>query len=215
MKKWLVPLAVLAILVAGATTATFVVGRGGPTVQGDTVPRSDEDIDPGECSLVHNINACSPEEIEQGFPDGGAVAGMCAEGFEDCEDTIVIGDDPISGRCADAPDAPECVAEEPPLDPAPSPGTVAYDVSIAFDESVTQADMDLAAEIVRSIDRDAEFLIQESFPPVGRASVTTNDGEACASLEEQLSDLPGVGDVTCSPAQQQPVDDPDVPVSSN
>lgn len=35
----------------------------------DEPVRSDEGIDPSECNLVHNINACSPEEIEQGFPN--------------------------------------------------------------------------------------------------------------------------------------------------
>ncbi len=28
--------------------------------------RSDEGIDPNECNLVHNINACTDEELEAG-----------------------------------------------------------------------------------------------------------------------------------------------------
>lgn len=42
--------------------------RGLPTNGGEPV-RSDERIDPGECNLVHNINACTEEELEQGFPN--------------------------------------------------------------------------------------------------------------------------------------------------
>ncbi len=40
-----------------------------PVTSTDPPIRSDEGIDPEECNLVHNIDACSPEEIEQGFPD--------------------------------------------------------------------------------------------------------------------------------------------------
>ena len=42
---------------------------GEPLPPADGPVRSDEDIDPSECNLVHNIDACSPEEIAQGFPN--------------------------------------------------------------------------------------------------------------------------------------------------
>ncbi len=65
MRKWLIPLAVLALLVAGATTAAFAVGGNGATADDDTPPiRSDEGIDPNECNLIHNITACSEEELD-------------------------------------------------------------------------------------------------------------------------------------------------------
>lgn len=58
MKRWLIPLLGLAVALA-ATTAVTVALTGSLTGSGDQPPiRSDEGIDPNECSLVHNINAC-------------------------------------------------------------------------------------------------------------------------------------------------------------
>jgi hypothetical protein len=61
--------------------------------------RSDEGIDPDECNTVHNIDACSPEELEKagiGVPEGqqpaaapeDAVPPECAQAadVELCED---------------------------------------------------------------------------------------------------------------------------------
>jgi len=146
--------------------------------------------------------------------DGGAVSAVCAEGFEDCEDMIVVGDDGVPNLCGEGATAPECLDEAPPGDTRPA-GTMTYNVRIAFDETVTQADLDAAEEVVRAVDLDAEYLIQESFPPVGRASITSDDPEACALLEEELRNVSAVTDVTCAEAQQTGGGDPDEPVSSS
>ena len=64
MKKWLIPIAILALLVAGATTAAFALDGAEPS--GDTPPiRSDEGIDPDECNLVHNIDACDQDDLDR------------------------------------------------------------------------------------------------------------------------------------------------------
>ncbi|MEX0786376.1 MAG: hypothetical protein WD939_07065 [Dehalococcoidia bacterium] len=146
--------------------------------------------------------------------DGGqSVAGACIEGTVDCVDTFEDPGDPALGRCAEDATAPECVAEEPPLDPAGGPGAVTYTVVVTFDESVEQAGIDRTDEIVRSAGPDAEYVIQESFPPVGRASVTSGEDEVCSVLTEQLMDVDGVGDVSCEEAQTGG-GAPDEPVSS-
>lgn len=78
----LVPLAVVALLVAGAATAAFAVGGdsrppqdseaapidslGEEPVSGQPPVRSDEGIDPNECSLVHNIDACDAPVASDG-----------------------------------------------------------------------------------------------------------------------------------------------------
>ena len=64
MKKWFAPLAVLALLVIGATSAAFAVGGG------DDGDRDSADgISLAECSLVHNVEACKDEGVSR--PDPG------------------------------------------------------------------------------------------------------------------------------------------------
>ena len=64
-KQWIVPLTVLALLVGGAIAGLLAVDAGA-TAGHDTPPvTSADDIDPGECNLVHNVGACSPEELEE------------------------------------------------------------------------------------------------------------------------------------------------------
>jgi hypothetical protein len=69
MKKSLIPLVVVvAVLAATSAAVLAVTGDGGSTTD-DTPPiRSDEGIDPNECNLVHNIDACSDEELDSGEP---------------------------------------------------------------------------------------------------------------------------------------------------
>ena len=63
MKKRLISLIGLIIVIAvAATVMGFALGGG----SGDQPVRSDDDIDPNVCNLIHNINACSPEELEVG-----------------------------------------------------------------------------------------------------------------------------------------------------
>ena len=133
------------------------------TVDGLPPIRSDEGIDPNECSLVHNIDACSPEDIAR-----------------------------ING------------------------GATIFDITIPFNTSVTQEDTKIVLEIVLGFDPNADLLVLESFPPIGRVRATSVDPGFCAAVEAKLESLSSVGDVTCVVA---PVDagidpDPDKPVSS-
>ena len=74
MKRWLIVLVAAAVIIGGSTAAVFALtGEGNPTDDpqagagepaGDQPPvRSDEGIDPDECNLVHNIDACDEEDL--------------------------------------------------------------------------------------------------------------------------------------------------------
>ena len=92
MKKWLISAVTLTFALGTAGTITafaLTAGGGGPEVQDSTettgevlhgdptyeqwladhgdepVATSIDDIDPNVCNAIHNINACSPEELEE------------------------------------------------------------------------------------------------------------------------------------------------------
>lgn len=104
MRKWLIPLSVLALLIAGATTAAFAVGGSGespaPVTSADDVQEgecslvhnleacddiegppvsSDQGISPDECSLVHNVDACDQPVSSDGSAPPGGAAGSVSE----------------------------------------------------------------------------------------------------------------------------------------
>ncbi len=61
MKKWLIPVVILVLAIAGTTAGVFALTDDGEP-SGDQPPiRSDEGIDPDECNLVHNIDACDDQ----------------------------------------------------------------------------------------------------------------------------------------------------------
>lgn len=59
MKKWLVTLFVLAISLAVGGIVTGFTLTGGD----EKVATSIDDIDPNVCNAVHNIDACTQEEL--------------------------------------------------------------------------------------------------------------------------------------------------------
>ena len=76
MKKWLRPLIGLTLsLAAAGIVAGFTLSGGSGTPPQDSVgqteepsgnqqpTRSDQGIDPDVCNAVHNIKACTPEEL--------------------------------------------------------------------------------------------------------------------------------------------------------
>ncbi len=94
-------------------------------------------------------------------------------------------------------------------------GETTYIVTVSFNESVTQADMDEVDAFLRTFDDDLEFLVQESFPPTGVATVKTDDPEFCAKARGELEAKPYVRDVTCEEQGAEiPVSSPDEPVQS-
>lgn len=147
--------------------------------------------------------------------DGGlGVAAVCAEGVPDCQDTIVAGDEGAPDLCGEGATAPECVGEDPPLEPGVAPGGVAYRVTVDFDDTYTDASIDPVLAILQSADPGAGVVIQERFPPAAVATINSNDEEFCAVTEEQLLNVAGVAKVACDVAVDVPLQDPDAPVSN-
>lgn len=92
-------------------------------------------------------------------------------------------------------------------------GATAYDVRIVFNETVTQADLDEVADLLGSYDKDMDFLIQESFPPVGVARVETDAPDFCAVVTVELDGRSYVAEVTCEEAGGDAPSGGDAPVS--
>ncbi len=99
-KSWLIPLVGLTLALAGSSGAAYALTADGTDTPerglvddpaGDQPPvRSDDGIDPNECNLVHNINACDDDELG-GMPEPGADQGVAIT--SDGDMTIVDGGD--------------------------------------------------------------------------------------------------------------------------
>ncbi len=72
-----------------------------------------------------------------------------------------------------------------------------YDVSVLFNETVEQQDLDEVDDLLRGYDSDAEIAVLESFPPQMRATLETNAPDFCAAVEAELEGRSYVRDVTC------------------
>ncbi len=287
MKTRLIPLAVLALLVAGATITAFAVGGGGATAEDGELPirsessfdpdeciqvhvltvcsdqgfdspgpgtdaacepvplRSDCGIDPAECNMIHNIDACDDAVVPvesciqvldptgpvaepscEPVPppsDGGTVTDGCE--FDACDDGQIVLDPPgagpviepiceplppvtgggiATGGCETLPPDEGEVLE--PLDPAIEPS--GYEMTVVFNASVTQEDLLDAEDILRGFDEDLEFLIQESFPPIGRAFLGTAGPDDCLVAASLLEAQSYVDSASCEAITDDgPVDD--------
>ena len=65
MKRSLLTLIGVVVVVIGATSVAIAVTDLSEPTDDGTVVRSDEDIDPDECNAIHNIDACSEEQLIQ------------------------------------------------------------------------------------------------------------------------------------------------------
>jgi hypothetical protein len=89
-----------------------------------------------------------------------------------------------------------------------------YEVTLRFNTSVTQEDMEEAQAILRAFDETLDFVVMESFPPIGRALLQTNASDFCSTVEEQVEAKSYVDGVSCQPWQESDDAGPDVPVES-
>lgn len=90
-----------------------------------------------------------------------------------------------------------------------------YHVIVRFNTSVTQTDMDDVAGYLRNFDQGLDFLVQESFPPTGVATVKTNAKRFCATAEAELTSRSYIDGVDCRKAADvTPAESPDAPVGS-
>lgn len=100
--------------------------------------------------------------------------------------------------------------------PTPSAGEAAqYEVTLNFNASVTRDDLAGIEPLLRAYDDDLEYVIMESFPPVGRVLLTTDAPDFCQTVEAQLEAESYVDKVTCEPWVDSGEADPDAPVSSS
>lgn len=94
-------------------------------------------------------------------------------------------------------------------------GGARYDVTVNFDRTATQEEMEAVAAALRAFDADADMLILEIFPPIGRAIVETDAADFCSSARERLEPVHGVAGVSCRPHEADGPADPDAPVSDD
>ena len=93
--------------------------------------------------------------------------------------------------------------------------TARYEVTVQFNTSVTQDDLDEAGSLLRTFDDDVDFLILEIFPPIGRAVLATDAPDFCRTVEAALEAKSYVNSVSCQQWQETDQADPDAPVSTD
>ena len=93
--------------------------------------------------------------------------------------------------------------------------TARYEVTVQFNGSVTQQEIDEAGGLLRTFDDDVDFLIMEIFPPIGRAVVTTEAADFCPTVEAALEAKSYVDEVSCGPHVEPDQAEPDAPVSTD
>lgn len=91
--------------------------------------------------------------------------------------------------------------------------TTRYEVTVNFNTSVTQEDIEETKDVLQSYDEDLEFIIMESFPPIGRALLTTDAPDFCSMIETDLEAKTYVRDVLCEEWEEaDPSLNPEEPV---
>ena len=92
-------------------------------------------------------------------------------------------------------------------------GATKYRVTVSFNETVTQDDMDAVGDYLRGFDDGLDFLVQESFPPTGVATLETDADDFCATVVAELESRPYVRSVDCREANDAPAESPEAPVN--
>ena len=94
-------------------------------------------------------------------------------------------------------------------------GATEYVVTVRFNTTVTQDDMDDVDAFLRAYDEDLDFLIQESFPPTGVATLETDAEDFCATVEAELEARSYIDGVDCGEASDVlSSESPEAPVQS-
>jgi cell division septation protein DedD len=84
-----------------------------------------------------------------------------------------------------------------------------FEVTVNFNTSATQDDIDEVDELLRAYDEDLDFVVMEIWPPVGRALMATNVPDFCQTVEAELEAKSYVDDASCgSAAVETPVAPP-------
>ncbi len=93
-------------------------------------------------------------------------------------------------------------------------GAAEFEVTVRFNTSVTQDDIDEAGILLRTFADDLVFVNMDIFPPVGRAVVATDTPGFCQAVAAELEAKSYVNDVTCRSWAGGDGGEPDVPVST-
>jgi inhibitor of cysteine peptidase len=94
-------------------------------------------------------------------------------------------------------------------------GQTRYEVEVRFNTSVMQEDIDEAEAILRAFDDDLEFLVLESFPPIGRAFLESDAPDFCSTVTAALEAKSYVSSASCGPRRDDSDGgDPDASVQS-
>jgi hypothetical protein len=89
----------------------------------------------------------------------------------------------------------------PAASPTPTTGgATRYEVTVGFNTSVTQDDIDETGALLRAYDDELEYVVMESWPPIGRAVLTTDVADFCQTVEAELEAKSYIDDVSCGPA---------------
>ena len=189
MKKWLL---VVGLVLFGALAFAAC---------GDGNDANTELADDGSLPQVSDDALDGPGDVDRDdlVTDGGPVsAPVCAPGFPDCEDTVVNTND---GE----------VEEE--LPPSLRPAVEGqYTITIRFNETVDQDQLDEVGARIRDFDPDADYVIQESFPPTGVANFVAETKDFCLAIVPELEAETFVTSVTCGPQPEPGDTDPNEPV---
>jgi hypothetical protein len=100
------------------------------------------------------------------------------------------------------------------LVPPSADGAAQYEVTVQFNTAATQDDLSETEGLLRTYDDGVDYVIMESFPPVGRALLATDAPDFCQTVEAQLEAESYVDGVTCEPWADVGEVDLDAPVSS-
>ncbi|KPJ48959.1 MAG: hypothetical protein AMJ38_04255 [Dehalococcoidia bacterium DG_22] len=114
---------------------------------------------------------------------------------------------PAPVQTAVAPAPPPPVEETPPAPVAETPstgGAARYEVTVGFNTSVRQDDYDEVGAVLRAYDDELEYVIMESWPPIGRALLTTDLGDFCQTVEAELEAKSYIDHVSCGPVEPGP-----------
>jgi hypothetical protein len=72
-----------------------------------------------------------------------------------------------------------------------------HEVSIRFNETVQQSDIDEVAAVVATYDKDANFVVLQLFPPVAHAVIGSDIPGFCDDFKARLEGRPYVDSVSC------------------
>jgi len=161
----------------------------------------------------------------------GACLVLAGTAYADETETPTPEPEPPVVETAVAPDVGETPApvdetpapddETPPIDETPVPvpprpvepgpttdGATRYEVTVGFNTTVTQDDIREVDALLRAYDDELEFVVMESWPPIGRALLTTDVADFCQTVEAELEAKSYIDDVSCGPVEPGQPDEP-------